>query len=111
MRKKTRYARWGVEEYFLYDPRGEYVNPPLQGFRQSGGAYRAMATDILPNGKPGFLSEALGLGLWLDGAVLRIYDPGTNRNLSTPKEAEARAAAAETRQRGLQAELAELGNR
>ncbi|MDE0419739.1 MAG: Uma2 family endonuclease [Gammaproteobacteria bacterium] len=124
-RKKARYARWGVEEYFLYDPRAEYVKPPLQGFRLSRGAYRAIATEILPNGKPGFLSDALGLGLWLDGAVLRIYDPGTSQNLSTPREAEAKAAAAEaraaaaearavaaeTRQRRLEAELAELRNR
>lgn len=95
--KKARYASWGVDEYFLYDPRAEYVKPPLQGFRLSDRTYRAMATDILGNGKPGFASEALGLGLWLDGSVLRLHDPETGRDLSTPREAEAKAAAAEER--------------
>ena len=75
--KKVRYARWGVNEVFLYDPRSEYVKPPLQGFRLSDRTYRAMAVDILANGKPGFASEALGLGLWLDRSVLRFHDPET----------------------------------
>ena len=32
-RKRDVYASLGVREYFLYDPRGEYLTPPLQGFR------------------------------------------------------------------------------
>ena len=32
-RKRSRYARWGVEEYFMYDPRAEYMNPALAGLR------------------------------------------------------------------------------
>ena len=111
-RKKARYSRWGVAEYFLYDPRGEYVKPPLKGFELAGGSYRAMPTDVLPHGKPGFTSRTLGLGLWLDGSVLRFYDPETDRNLLTSRErvleANARAAAAETRRRELEAELAEI---
>ncbi len=103
-RKKARYARWGVAEYFLYDPRGEYLKPALKGFELSGSGYCAMATAVLPNGKPGFPSKTLGLGLWLDGSELRLCDAGTGRNLATPKEAElgkvqadARAIAAEAR--------------
>ena len=87
-RKKARYSRWGVAEYFLYDPRAEYVKPPLQGFELAGGSYRAMATGVLPNGKAGFASRTLGLGLWLDGYVLRFYDPETGLNLLTTMEAE-----------------------
>lgn len=96
-RKKARYARWGVAEYFLYDPRGEYTRPPLKGFEFTGSGYRAMAPEILANGNLGFPSKALGLGLWLDRSVLRFYDPETARNLSTPREAESRAAAATVR--------------
>ena len=76
-RKKSRYARWGVPEYFLHDPRGEYIKPALKGFELSGTGYRKMATAVLPNGKAGFPSKTLGLGLWLDGSVLRFYDPET----------------------------------
>ena len=117
-RKKSRYARWGVAEYFLYDPRGEYVKPALKGFELSGSGYRAMARAVLPNGKPGFPSKTLGLGLWLDGSELRFYDAESGRNLSTPREAElgkaeAEAAriVAETACVEAEAALAELKNR
>lgn len=104
-RKKARYSLWGVTEYFLYDPRGEYVNPPLKGFELAGGIYRAMPTDVLPNGKPGFTSGTLGLGLWLDGSVLRFYDPETDRDLLTSRD---RALEANARAAALEAELAEI---
>ena len=92
-RKKSRYARWGVSEYFIYDPRAEYVKPPLKGFSLVGGAYRPMTTRVLPNGVAGFWSESLGLYLWLDGFELRFYRAGTGRNLRTPSEEVARADA------------------
>ena len=31
--KRALYAELGVQEYFLYDPLGEYLRPPLQGYR------------------------------------------------------------------------------
>ena len=70
-----------------------------------------MATGILANGRPVFASEALGLSLWLVGSELRFHDPETGRDLSTPREAEAKAAAEAARRRELEAELAELRNR
>ena len=30
--KKTRYERLGCEEYFLFDPEGDYLDPRLQGY-------------------------------------------------------------------------------
>ena len=117
-RKKSRYARWGVSEYFLYDPRAEYVKPPLQGFALIGTAYRAITTSVLPNGEAGLWSEKLGLFLWLDGPALRFYNPVTGRNLRTPSEEAARAdaevARAEAeiaRRRELEAEIADLKER
>ena len=128
-RKKVRYARWGVAEYFLYDPRGEYLAPALQGFALSGAGYRSTRERILSNGERGFSSATLGLELWLDGPVLRLYDPVAGENLATPEEwkkmacsaaygrrvAEARARSAEdgkrvaeARARVAEAELAEL---
>lgn len=90
-RKMVRYARWGVAEYFLYDPRREYVDPPLRGFELAGGAYRAKPPGVLANGERGIPSRTLGLGLWLDGGVLRFFDEATGRNLSTPREEQLRA--------------------
>ena len=102
--KRRRYAEWGVMEYFLYDPRGEWVKPPLTGLELHEGRYRRMQECLLPNGRRGFQSHTLGLYLWLDDAVLRLYDPVTGRDLPTPEEegaardlAEARAEVAEER--------------
>lgn len=65
--KKLRYARWGESEYFLYDPRAEYVNPPLRGFSLVGAEYRPMSTRVLPNGETGLWSKTLRLCPWLEG--------------------------------------------
>ena len=49
-RKREVYASLGVSEYFLYEPRAEYLAPPLQGFRLHEGAYRALpAVTVLSN--------------------------------------------------------------
>ena len=61
--KRRRYAAWGVAEYFLYDPRAEYLDPPLQGLALREGAYRPMPPARLPNGQDGYPSESLGLHL------------------------------------------------
>ena len=47
--KRDVYAALGVSEYFLYDPRGEYLTPPLQGWRLRDGEYRELpAVTVLP---------------------------------------------------------------
>ena len=109
--KRRRYAQWGVGEYFLYDPRGEWLSPALQGLALAGRRYRRMDEALLPNGERGLRSDALGICLWLRGAELRLFDPASGRDLRTPEEegaereaeaaaraaAEARAGAAEAR--------------
>ena len=89
--KRQRYAAWGVDEYFLYDPRGEYLTPPLQGLALRAGAYRSMPQSRLPNGERGYRSAAVGVHLWLKGSELRLFDPTTGRDLLTYAETNARA--------------------
>ena len=49
-RKRDVYASLGVSEYFLYDPRAEYLTPPLQGYRLQEGKYRPLpAVTVLSN--------------------------------------------------------------
>ena len=62
-----------------------------------------MRESVLPNGSRGFHSKALGLYLWLDGTVLRLYDPITDENLPTPHE---EAAARRTAEQQVQEEAA-----
>ena len=104
-RKKARYAKWGVAEYFMYDPRGEYLAPALQGFELSRGGYRSMLERTLANGEQGLSSRRLGLDLWLDGPALRLYDPVAERNLLTPEETRQRLAAAEMELSELKAQI------
>ncbi|HEX7378239.1 MAG TPA: Uma2 family endonuclease [Pirellulales bacterium] len=70
-----------VPEYFLFDPRDEYLEPPLQGFRLREGTYSPieMAHGRLP-------SEVLGLHLERDGEWLRFYNPASGCWLPTPEE-------------------------
>jgi Uma2 family endonuclease len=81
-----------VKEYFLFDPRAEYLKPPLQGYRLRAGRY----TSIKPvEGR--LPSRLLGLHLERHGSDLRLWDPATGQWLLTPEEA--RDQEAEARQR------------
>ena len=78
----------GVSEYVLFDPFGEYLQPPLMGFRLQEGDYVPMP--IVSGRLP---SEVLGLHLEADGENLRLYDPAAGRWLPTPAEVRELAAA------------------
>ncbi len=89
-----------VPEYVLFDPRGEYLDPPLQGFRLVGGDYAPI--EAVGGRLP---SEVLGLHLERDGERLRLFDPATGRRLLTRLE---RAEAAEAERRRLADEVERL---
>jgi Uma2 family endonuclease len=86
--KKARYAGMGVAEYFLCDPKREYLTPPLQGFRLTAGTYRP----IRPDRDGRVRSRRLGVSFVMEGGVLETYDTATGRRLLRREE---RAAAAE----------------
>lgn len=77
-----------VPEYFLFDPRDEYLDPPMQGYRLVRGKYvRIRPLDgRLP-------SEQLGLHLERQGSTLRFYDPATGQILPRLSEAHRQAEA------------------
>jgi len=90
-RKRQVYAALGVREYFLYDPRAEWLAPPLQGFRLHEGAYRRLAAvTVLPGREAAVASEVLGLELRDERAQrrVRLRDPATGENLLTHEESE-----------------------
>jgi Uma2 family endonuclease len=75
-----------VPEYFLFDPYGDYLTPPFQGYRLTAGEYRPMR---LKDGR--LRSRQLNLILEPDGKQLRLLDPETGLRL--PTRAEARMSA------------------
>lgn len=110
-RKREVYAALGVTEYFLYDPRGEYLTPPLKGYTLEGGRYRPLpAMAVLPDRGVAVPSEVLGLELRdrRDAQMVRLRDPSTGRDLLTYDELDQAHEAAETARQAAEARIAEL---
>ncbi len=106
--KMDKYALLGVEEYFLFDPLGEYLDPRLRGFRLIDGRYREMK----PAGDGSLLSRALGLTLSAEGEHLRLRVTATAEPLLRVDEvrngwrrAEERAASEAAARRQAEARL------
>ena len=81
--KMEKYADLGVEEYVLFDPLGEYLEPRLRGYRLIDGRYREMT----PTGDGSLLSRALGLTLSVEGEHLRLRLTATGEPLLRVEEA------------------------
>ncbi len=73
-RKRALYAELGVREYWLFDPKDEYFDPPLQGLVLREGAYRALL-GLMENGTRTIRSEVLGLDLRAESGELCFRDP------------------------------------
>jgi len=88
-----------VSEYFLFDPKQEYLTPSLQGFRLRSGRY--VSIEPVEGRLP---SQVLGLHLEREGVFMRLHDPATGQKLLTSweslsvTEAALRKAEAEKRQ-------------
>ena len=106
--KRALYESLGVAEYFMFDPRAEYLDPPLQGFGLHRGRYAALQVAALPNGAPALYSEALGLFLHVRGQTLRLHDPAIGEDLLTALEEASARRAVETENVKLRARIREL---
>jgi Uma2 family endonuclease len=91
--KKTKYALIGIKEYFLYDPFGEWLKPPLQGFSLVRGAYESIA----PDAERGVTSKELGIRFLLEDGALAMFDAKTGERLLTDEEWESQRADEEKR--------------
>jgi Uma2 family endonuclease len=102
--KKAICALLGVAEYFVYDPLGEYLKPPLQGFRLAGNAYER----IEPNDAGAVESQRLGVILSAKDGELLVVDRRTGEQvLGMAGQREARLAERQGRMAERQARLAE----
>ena len=114
-KKRDTYADMGVMEYWQYDPVGNYLDPPLLGFRLVAGRYVPISAVVQEGGLLTLRSDMLGLELHLkSGAPVRealhFYDPARGEYLWTyreeaqaRREAEARLEQTEDRLREEQA--------
>ena len=121
-RKPGIYAGLGVREYFLYDPRAEYLTPRLQGYRLVDGVYERMSAVESIDRTLTLRSEVLGLELRARGDRMRFHDPATGEDLlshgeeraarveeaAVSRAASARAEAAESRAEAAEVRIAQL---
>lgn len=105
--KQTLYERLGISEYWLFDPKGEWIAEQLRGYRLQGENY-ALITDSH--------SEPLQLRLQVEGQLIGFYREDTSEKLLTPDELiEALAQEKQARQQAeaevdrLKAQLRSLG--
>ena len=103
--KRALYAMLGVQEYFIYDPLGEYLRPALQGYRLQEGEYQR----VQPVSAGHLVSQVLGLEMRLEEGRLRLFSPTTGERLLTYEEAEealqrAQERATQAEERATQAE-------
>ena len=70
-----------VKEYFLFDPTGGLLTPPMQGWRLARGAYRPIreVAGRLP-------SRELGLHLEREGNRVYLWNPSSGERLLSPTE-------------------------
>jgi len=78
----------GVKEYFLFDPKEEYLKPSFQGFRRVKDEFRPIKP--MAGRMP---SKALELHLERVGEELRLWNPANGEQLPTPTELAVRAEA------------------
>ena len=102
--KKALYAMLGVREYFVCDPLGEYLEPPLQGFVLERGEYRRLPAES----DGSVISEELGLRLKMEGSQLRLVVIATGEQLLTPAEAQEKARAEAKARQAAEAEIERL---
>ena len=81
-RKWQAYEAMGVGEYWLFDPTGEFFDPPLEGYRLAEGRY--VPVEALGEAPELVLaSEVLGLHLRPGDGHVRFHDPATGEDLRT----------------------------
>ncbi|MGB3491117.1 MAG: Uma2 family endonuclease [Elainellaceae cyanobacterium] len=98
--KKTLYAQLGVQEYWLFDPRGEWLEPALQGYRLHRDEYELITDDH---------SEVLKLRLEADGQLISFYRDDSGEKLLIPGELSAALEQERQKNEKLKAKLQELG--
>ncbi len=80
--KRALYAELGIQEYWMFDPRDEYFDPPLQGLTLHDGRYRSLPPRV-EKGRRTFGSAVLGMDLWIEDGDLRFRDASTGEVLRT----------------------------
>ena len=97
--KRDDYAAMGVQEYWLFDPKGDVFpagTPRLRGLTLDDGEYQPLESRI-EDGVRMIHSKVLGLGVRAERDLLRFWDRATRRDVRRHREEAAARATAEAR--------------
>lgn len=75
--KRRLYAEIGVQEYWLFDPKGEWLEPSLIGYQLVADQYQPMGD---------LCSSVLGLQLQVEDKLIAFTEIGTGQRLLRPGE-------------------------
>ena len=75
------YRSLGVQEYWQYDPKSDYLKPPLQGLALIG-KYRGLAARELADGRLALANTLLGMALRAHCGLIRAHS-GSSRVVDT----------------------------
>jgi hypothetical protein len=84
--KKTLYQQLGVKEYWLFDPKGEWIPEQLRGYQLVNDAYQPIWNQQ---------SQVLGLRLVPEGKLIDFYRLDNGAKLLTPAELQTELANAQ----------------
>ncbi|WP_414619284.1 Uma2 family endonuclease [Calothrix sp. CCY 0018] len=98
--KKTLYEQLGVKEYWLFDPKGEWIENKLKGYRLKKEVYEEI-TDSR--------SEPLQLKLKVESELIAFYREDTGEKLLAPSELAQALKESEEKAERLKDKLKELG--
>ncbi|MEO1430070.1 MAG: Uma2 family endonuclease [Cyanobacteria bacterium J06633_8] len=98
--KKTLYEQLGVKEYWLFDPKGEWIENKLKGYQLQKEVYEEI-TDSR--------SEVLGLRLEVELELIAFYREDTGEKLLAPSELSQALKESEEKAERLRKKLEELG--
>ncbi len=104
VKKKALYERLGVEEYMLYDPLGEYLNPRIQGYRLVNGRYQPIRLEF--DGSLASLST--GVSFRMEGDRIRATHTASGKPILRYAESEGRNRELEDENARLRAEIERL---
>ena len=95
--KKMLYAQLEVQEYWLFDPKGEWIPEKLRGYRLQDEDYIAIADSV---------SQRLNLRLTVEDSLIGFYRLDTGEKLLIPDELAQALRQEQERAAHLEAELA-----
>ena len=94
--KKQLYEQIGIEEYWQFDPQGDWIPEKLRGYRLVGDTYGPIENSQ---------SQALNLRLAVDGRLIAFYRLDNGEKLLIPDELYDKANRLQANSQELQAEL------